>query len=88
MSGRELFKRFVDGSGLSQTETARKLGCSTAAVSRILGGSRSPCRRLALAIARLTEGAVPIESWDEPATSPSGAEPGARPPAETAEAVA
>jgi transcriptional regulator with XRE-family HTH domain len=49
--------------GYSPRQVARRLGVSRPAVQRWLQGVRLPGLRAALALERLTGGAVPARSW-------------------------
>ena len=49
--------------GIRQADLAARLRVSQSMISKLLNGGRKPALRLALAIADLTEGAVPVDTW-------------------------
>lgn len=55
--------RWLYDAGRTVTETAAELGCSKQHLSNIVHGHSSPSLELAVAIDKLTSGAVPVESW-------------------------
>ena len=63
--------QFLDRSGISCAEFARRLGVTDSAVWRWANGRRSPSLGLAFAIERETHGAVPARSWRKSARLPS-----------------
>lgn len=62
--GRELLAKYLeDNNKETQTAFADRAGVSAQAVSGWLSGERWPDVTSAVAIARATDGAVPVESW-------------------------
>ena len=53
----------ADNPGLNQSEVARQLGMTRAAVSKMILGYAKPSLEIAVAIERLTDGKVPPSSW-------------------------
>ena len=53
----------ADNPGLNQSEVARQLGMTRAAVSKMILGHAKPSLEIAVAIERLTDGKVPPSSW-------------------------
>lgn len=52
--------------GMGQEEFASRAGVSQSQVSRLVAGKRrNPGTRVALAIERATDGAVPVATWEE-----------------------
>ena len=65
--GRELFQRFLEMKcGGNYSEFGRRAGVSKDAAMQWANGGRAPSRRCAVIIKRVTEGEVPVESWDLP----------------------
>lgn len=62
----ENFASFLKQSGLRQSDFADALGVSQATISRLARGEMKPGLELAVAIARATGDAVPVESWVDP----------------------
>lgn len=60
---RSIFERWIDASGLTRAEVADRLGVSREALFALLGGRRVPSLQTAVAIERLTGGAVPPRLW-------------------------
>jgi transcriptional regulator with XRE-family HTH domain len=65
--------RFLRANGLTQTAFAKCCGIPQCQVSLYVRGIRKPGRINALAISAATKGAIPVDSWDEPTTSPPSA---------------
>jgi transcriptional regulator with XRE-family HTH domain len=72
---RKRIREWMTWAGLSQADLAERLGLSGSAVSRILGGSRVPCLRTAIAIERemrqpqdngrvYQRGVVEVREWE------------------------
>jgi transcriptional regulator with XRE-family HTH domain len=53
----------MEDSKVSAVDLAKTLGCSRAYISLMRKGERSPGRNLAVALAEITEGSVPVDSW-------------------------
>lgn len=51
--------------GISSKELAAELGCSSTQVSDYRRGAAKPGRALAVRLERVTEGRVPVASWDQ-----------------------
>ncbi len=65
--GRELFQRFLElKCGGNYSEFGRRAGVSSDAAKQWATGRRTPDRRCAVIIERVTEGEIPVESWDLP----------------------
>lgn len=60
-----MFADFITSSGENRATWAGRLGVSRSYMSDLLNGKRQPSLDLALRIARLTGGAVPVESWEK-----------------------
>lgn len=60
----ELLRVWRDKRGLNQSAAAEVLGFSQACLSDYERGVKSPDVVRAIEIARLTKGAVPVESWE------------------------
>jgi transcriptional regulator with XRE-family HTH domain len=58
-----MLSNFITQSGLTRSTWAERLGVSRSYLSDVLNGNRRPSLDLAVRIARLTGGAVPVESW-------------------------
>jgi len=58
-----MFRQHIIASGRSQSAWAVKLGISKGYLSGILSGAKRPGLDLAVRIERLTDGAVPVDSW-------------------------
>lgn len=65
MDARFKLLAWLKAQSMSQAELARKLGVARAAITLWVKGRAIPVHDLVLSIARLTEGAVPPESWPE-----------------------
>lgn len=59
-----MFADFITSSGENRATWAGRLGVSRSYMSDLLNGKRQPSLDLALRIARLTGGAVPVECWE------------------------
>lgn len=57
------FQRWLATCGLTLSELTTKLGCSSSSIYNARNGYFVPGRDLAVAIARLSDGAVPVDSW-------------------------
>ena len=68
-----MFRDAIVKSGLTQHEWSRRLGVSKGHLSQLVSGSKKPSLDLALRIAAMTDGAVPVESWARPAASEDAA---------------
>jgi transcriptional regulator with XRE-family HTH domain len=55
--------RWLDAQGMSRYELAARLDIARPHVDRICRGVRRPSLELAIAIEKLTDGAVPAASW-------------------------
>lgn len=66
----ELLRVFMARRDLEVAAFARELGIAPSYLSHLRKGHRAPGRALASKIAALTAGAVPMESWDAPSSSP------------------
>ena len=53
---------------IRQEDFAEMVGVRQATVSRLQRGRMKPSRALAVIIARVTAGAVPVDVWDTPQT--------------------
>jgi len=62
-TARELLGQYLAANGLSQAEAGELLECDRTTVFRVLNGSRLPGLGLAVAIERLTDGAIPAKLW-------------------------
>ena len=60
-------REYLQFHNLRQRELARRWGMPESTLSDILSGRRSPSLETARKIKRLTDGAVPLEAWDEAA---------------------
>ncbi|WP_428516317.1 helix-turn-helix domain-containing protein [Roseovarius sp.] len=58
-----MFADVIEKSGRTRREWATDLGVSPGFLSDLLNGNRVPSLKLAVRIERLTEGAVPCNSW-------------------------
>jgi transcriptional regulator with XRE-family HTH domain len=58
-----MLKEHLQSISETQRAFACRLGISGAFLSQIMAGNRRPSLDLAIRIARLTGGAVPVESW-------------------------
>ena len=54
---------WVDGSGLTRIEVARRLGITRQYLDRLTNGTRRPDLELAVRVEDLTDGQVPVRSW-------------------------
>jgi len=59
------FRETILRSGETQAEWARRLDVSRGYLHGIINGTKRPSLSLAIRIERLTNGAVPVESWVE-----------------------
>lgn len=59
-------KKFRSFAKVRQEDFARQVGVSQGTISKIERGSAKPGLELAVAIERVTSGAVPASSWFEP----------------------
>lgn len=57
------FNVWFRNSGISPQEIAAAIGCAVPTVYNLANGYHLPALRLALAIERFTDGAVPVQSW-------------------------
>lgn len=66
------FQTHIKDQQLKQRDVARQLGISGGYLSELVNGIKTPSLDLAVAIERLTQGAVPAASWvpDAPAAEP------------------
>ena len=55
--------QYLTREGVTQSAFAERLGLTQATVSRLASGLLRPRLDTALAIERITAGAVPVESW-------------------------
>ena len=54
---------YLTASGLTQEKFSRRVGVSQETISKLCTGAQGPSLRLAAAIERETQGAVPAISW-------------------------
>ncbi|MDK8874708.1 helix-turn-helix transcriptional regulator [Paracoccus sp. SSJ] len=59
----------IKSMGLKRAVVAENLGIGRAYLSGLESGKKKPSLELAVKIARLTGGAVPVESWVDPEVS-------------------
>lgn len=59
-----MLRDYIKGAGVDRAGFADDLGISRGFLSLLEGGKRQPSLDLALRIARLTGGAVPVECWE------------------------
>ena len=71
-------KEWRERSKLSQAELGVLLGCSQANVGKIERGEGRPGVDIAVRLARLSEGEIPVEDWESAAEPPSKPKPAAR----------
>jgi hypothetical protein len=64
-AGTRAFVAWLEASGLRWPDVAAQLGISLNTVYNLRYGQR-PSLRVAVAIAKLSEGAVSVESWEQP----------------------
>lgn len=69
----ELFRQWREERKVKQSEMAAKLGVSQSYLSQVETGARRSNLELALAIERVTEGAIPAASWVQPEQPPTEA---------------
>ena len=67
--GAALFKAFLAASRQSQVDAARAVAVSAVTVHHWLHGRILPRTERRQALAEWSRGAVPVESWDQPATA-------------------
>jgi DNA-binding transcriptional regulator YdaS (Cro superfamily) len=67
-----MLKQHLQFVGEKQGSFAVRLGVSGPFLSQIISGHRRPSLDLAVRIARLTGGAVPVESWVPESAAPEG----------------
>lgn len=60
-----LLKQWRTREGLTQSSAAEKFGVSQPSYSDYENGRKTPRTKLALHIARVTDGAVPVASWGD-----------------------
>lgn len=58
------FGHWIESTGLTYAQIAKRLRCSSQAVSNMRAGHYAPGRELANRIASVSAGAVPTASWD------------------------
>lgn len=63
MTGRELLAKYLAKQEITGTEFAKRIGVDQSLISCLVTGRRSAGLRVALLIAKKTEGFVPAESW-------------------------
>ncbi len=69
-------RTYLQSSGIKQKVMADRLNISRGYMSELVSGEKFPGRNLAVAIERLTLGAVPVSSWSNgvvQSSSPSAA---------------
>jgi plasmid maintenance system antidote protein VapI len=54
---------------ITQAGFAAKIGVTQATVSKLIAGTTKPGLDLAVRIERMTDGAVPVDTWVGPATT-------------------
>ena len=59
----ELLAAYLADNAVSATDFAERVGCAPISVHRYINGERVPDPDIMDAIARVTDGAVPHESW-------------------------
>lgn len=57
------FSKWIDASGLTREAVATKVGVTKAALDRYCRDERTPTLGAALAIEKVTKGAIPARSW-------------------------
>jgi transcriptional regulator with XRE-family HTH domain len=72
--GAVLLRAWREERKITQQEMANRIGCDFVIVSTWERGARRPGLRRALDIARVTEGAVPCDSWFTAAPQPEDAD--------------
>jgi plasmid maintenance system antidote protein VapI len=55
---------YMQAAGIKGVQLAQMIGATPAHVSDMRKGRRKPSRNLAIRIARVTGGAVPVEAWE------------------------
>lgn len=60
-----MLRDYIKEGGVDRAGFADALGITRGFLSLLEGGKRQPSLDLALRIARLTGGAVPVESWEK-----------------------
>ncbi len=71
-----MLKTFIDSSGMTQSEWAQLLEIREGYLSDLICGAKRPSLALAVRIERLTDGAVPIETWAREKQESAAAEGG------------
>jgi transcriptional regulator with XRE-family HTH domain len=56
-------KTVMKDRGLSQSDLAREAGLDASTINKLMSGSRSPGRRVAVAIERVC--GIPVADWDD-----------------------
>ena len=67
----ENLQRYLATSGVRQAALAGLLGITRGYMSQVVSGSRQPSLTLALKIAQVTDGAVPVSAWMPPEPTPA-----------------
>ena len=76
MSPMNTLSDYLQETGIRQSDFADQVGVGQAMISRLARGLAGPSLPLALAIARATGGAVPVECWDHPPANGAPTAPG------------
>lgn len=71
-------KEWIQSHGMTQASFAVEVGVHESAVSHWINGKQAPLRPMAVRIAEMTGGAVPVECWPPPGPTAHPADPAAR----------
>jgi transcriptional regulator with XRE-family HTH domain len=63
--GMETLASYLAASGTSQRAFAEAVGASPSFINEIVRGLKKPGRGLAVRIAKVTQGKIPADAWDE-----------------------
>lgn len=75
MSASEALAAWIEKTGMPKTELAAELSVTPSLITHYTSGRRRPSRVLALAIEKISNGAVPAGLWHEPRpTLPKGSQ--------------
>lgn len=66
MRGMITLTAYLETANITQSDIARAVGIDRSVMSRIVNGTVTPSLRVAVAIERETNGAVPAASWVSP----------------------
>ncbi len=67
--GDRALRVWMSAERITVRDMASRVGCSESFLSHVRAGRRMPGRKLAVAIARETAGAVPVSCWDAEAAA-------------------